>query len=321
MAQLRALSAIAVAIVLAPASLCFCSQIESAQPACAQKFLQHSISVDKYRFKTYQQTTLTEESACFEILSAGKLMFRKVEEGGAFTLGQEAQPDYGVPAIDPGTDLTGRGHPDMLVSYYSGGAHCCTSILLFELEPDLRLLATLETGDSDIAHFERDLRSGGYAFIKWDEIFTYWHACFACSPALKVTLKPQSDFKGDLTFRIDLREMRKEPPTEREWREVDLPQARAAFAPENSFDNYFAGSDLWKLMLGWIYGGQADWAWKLVDEAWPAEMPAETSFWRISADSSHGANFGVTCIRNSGAFPRFVPRFRWNWRRSEIRFG
>jgi hypothetical protein len=261
-----------------PASLCFCSQIEPASQGCSQKFLQQSISVDEYLFKTYGHSNLTEESACFEILLKGKVMIRKVAEGGVFTLGQKAQPEYGVPAIVPGTDLTGRGHPDMFVSYYSGGAHCCTRILLFELKPDLRLLATLETGDSDIAHFERDSRSGGYSFIQWDGIFSYWHACFACSPVLKVILKPQSDDKGDLNFRLDLNEMRKEPPTEREWREVDLPQARAAFAPENSFDNYFVGSDLWKLMLNWIYGGQADLAWRLVDEAWPAQKAGRSQF-------------------------------------------
>lgn len=254
------------------------AQVEPSNKACSPKFHQHSVTVDGYVFKTYQELTTDDESACLEVTHAGKAVFRKIEEGGEFSLGQKAQPEYGVPAISPGTDLTGRGHPNMIASYYSGGAHCCTSILLFELEPKLRLISTLETGDSDVAHFERNMQEGTYYFIAWDEPFAYWHACYLCSPMPKVILKPLSDTKGNLVFQLDLKKMLIHAPTEQEWQRDFLPKAREAFAPGAPFEKYYVGSQLWKPMLNLIYGGQADWAWKLVDAVWPADMSGKNEF-------------------------------------------
>lgn len=266
------------AAVLALSPLLLCAQVESANKACTHKFHQHSVTVDGYLFRTYKEITLKDEFACLEVVHAGKVVFRKVEEGGEFSLGQKSQPEYKVPAVKPGSDLTGRGHPNMIASYYSGGAHCCTSILLFELEPQLKLLSTLETGNSDIAHFERNPQDGRYEFVTWDDLFAYWHACFTCSPMPKLILSPASDKKGSLTFQLDLAKMRMRAPTEQEWSDKYLPQARAAFAPKAAFDDYYAGAELWSPMLDWIYGGQAEWAWKLVDTAWPAEKPGKSEF-------------------------------------------
>jgi hypothetical protein len=275
---LKALKLAKVAAVLALGSQLLCAQVEPAKTACALRYYRHSVTVSGYVFKTYQQDSPTTESACLEVVRAAKVVFRKVEEGGEFTLGQKAQPDYGVPEIAPGTDVAGRGQPEMIVSYYSGGAHCCTSILLFELEPALKLLATIESGDSDIAHFEKYPPDGKYVFIRWDETFAYWHASFAESPMPKVILKPVSDEKGKLTFQLDLQKMHGRAPTDQEWTRVYLPLARQAFAPGAAFEDYNAGSALWRQMLDWIYQGEADWAWKLVEGVWPAETPGKNEF-------------------------------------------
>ena len=103
---------------------------------------------------TYQDLNFDNPSACLEVVRSGKVVFRKVEEGGEFSLGQKAQPEFGVPDILPGTDITGSGDQNMIASYYSGGAHCCTSFLLFELEPRFKLLVTLEAGDNDGTTFK-----------------------------------------------------------------------------------------------------------------------------------------------------------------------
>lgn len=39
-----------------------------------------------------------------------------MDNGGRYILGQHADPQSGIPAIKNGTDVTGRGHPDMIVS-------------------------------------------------------------------------------------------------------------------------------------------------------------------------------------------------------------
>jgi hypothetical protein len=265
-------------MALAVAAQISCAQIEPAKAVCSSMSYKHTVTVDGYTFRTYLEDTPANASSCLVVTRAGKVVFRKAEEGGEFTLGQTAQPDYGVPEIEPGTDVTGRGHPEMIVSYYSGGAHCCTSTLLFELDPKFQLLATLESGDSDIAHFEQSPQDRKYVFIRWDETFVYWHTSFAESPLTKVILKPVSDGNGKLAFQLDLQKMKGRAPTDHEWTRVYLPLARQAFAPDAAFDNYFAGSELWKPMLDWIYQGEADWSWKLVDAVWPADKARKNDF-------------------------------------------
>ena len=275
---LQALKLAAAAAVFALGSQFLCAQIDPANEACAAQFYQNTVTVDGYVFKTYQEHDTSAESACLEDARDGQVVFRKVEDEGSFNLGQNDEAELGVPGIKPGTDVTGRGHPNMIVSYYSGGAHCCTSILLFELEPQLKLLSTLEVNDSSISHFERDTQNGGYYFVGSDETFAYWHTDFADSPIQKVILRPVSNEMSNLTFQLDQQQMHRRAPTRQEWQEKYLPQARAAFAPDAAFDNYYAGSALWAQMLDWIYSGQADWAWKLVNMTWPAEKPGKDAF-------------------------------------------
>ena len=275
---MKALKLAAAAAVFVLGSQFLCAQVDPTNAACTLQFFQKSITVDGYIFKAYQEHDTQAESACLEAARAGQVVFRKVEDEGSFSLGQIAEAELGVPGIEPGTDVTGRGHPEMIVSYFSGGAHCCTSILLFELEPQLKLLSTLDVGDNSNSHFERDTQNGGYYFVGWDETFAYWHTDFADSPIQKVILKPVSNEMGNLTFQLDINKMHGRAPTRQEWQEKYLPQARAAFAPDAAFDNYYAGSALWGQMLDWIYKGEASWAWRLVNMTWPAEKPGKDNF-------------------------------------------
>jgi len=52
----------------------------------------------------------------------------------------------------------------MIVTSWWGGAHCCYIHYIFELEPKLRLLATIEDGDTDLAHFEKLNQDRGYYY-------------------------------------------------------------------------------------------------------------------------------------------------------------
>lgn len=50
-------------------------------------------------------------------LAEWKVIFRRaMDNGGRYILGQHADPQSGIPAIKNGTDVTGRGHPDIIVS-------------------------------------------------------------------------------------------------------------------------------------------------------------------------------------------------------------
>src|ERR1700676_736340 len=121
------------------ASASLCAQTPST--ACAAKDQSDAMTIRGYSFRSYGG----DEKTCLKVLHEGKQVFRTDEVGGAFTLGKIG--DVTSPGgVVPGTDVTGRGHPDVLISYFSGGAHCCFELLLFELEPQFALLARIGLG-------------------------------------------------------------------------------------------------------------------------------------------------------------------------------
>jgi len=252
---------------------------------CNAKDESGALTIRGYSFRVYGG----EEKTCLKVFHAGKQVYRMDEEGGSFTLGRigDASSPGGVV---PGTDVTGRGHPDVLVSYFSGGAHCCFELLLFELEPQFTLIANIGLGNSDESVFKRDVRhpeDKRYRLETADQTFAYWHTSFAESPLTPVLLEAADDGKGGVRFRLAVDKMRKPAPTEDQWRRADLKAARAALQPGTGFENYYAGSDLWRVMLDRIYAGQEEWAWKTVDTAWPAKKPGKDAFLKDFCGTLH----------------------------------
>jgi hypothetical protein len=259
-----------------PLSVTASLSAQTPSTACQAKDQSDTLTIHGFSFRVYGG----EEKTCLKVFHAGKQVFRTDQVGGTFTLGKigNASSPGGVV---PGTDVTGRGHPNVLVSYFSGGAHCCFELLLFEFEPQFKLLANIGLGDADGSVFKRDTHhpeDKRYRLDTADETFAYWHTSFAESPLIPVLLEPMDDGKGGVRFQLAVDKMRKPAPTEEQWRRTDLRKARAAFAPEAAFEKYYAGSDLWRVMLNRVYAGQDAWAWKTVDAAWPEKKPGKEPF-------------------------------------------
>ncbi|MGO8776154.1 MAG: hypothetical protein ACLQHT_17930 [Terracidiphilus sp.] len=247
-------------MLLLAASAVLCAQEAAPNPAaiCASRNQQAVATVKGFVFKTYR----SNDDGCLQVFSADKVIFRRMEEL-TFTLGQHADPEYNFPAIADGADVTGRGHPDMIVSAYSGGAHCCTMHYVFELQPAFKLLATLNDADDDLAHFQR-AGDGRYDYISADWTFAYWPDCFACSPSEVVTLRFVDDAKGG-GFHLALDRMKKPAPCPAEWNK----RLSAVRKVVNHIGNDTIGTTLWQTVLDLIYTGQSDLAWKFVDAAGP----------------------------------------------------
>jgi len=87
-----------------------------------------------------------------------------------------------------GTDLTGEGHPDVIIETYTGGAHCCFSTVVYDLGPTLTRV--LETPASNCGGRFEDLDGDGVAeFVTCDDLFAYVYCAYAASPAVTVILK------------------------------------------------------------------------------------------------------------------------------------
>jgi len=226
-------------------------------------------------FTTYEQGA--GFPACLTVRQDGHVVYQLVEDVQAFSLGQPAQPEHGIPAVVKGADLTGLGNPDMIVTSFSGGAHCCTNLLLFEVKPALRLLTTLHLGNRDLAHFAKDPADHRFYFYGADDTFAYWNTSFAQSPAPRVILRWVEDGSGKGQFRLALDKMQGQPPAKKKWDQSVVKKARDAFQPEEAGD-YAVGPGLWSSMLDLIYSEQSARAWELLDEVWPPAKSGKTKF-------------------------------------------
>jgi hypothetical protein len=207
--------------------------------------------------------------ACLEIRRGsrdGPVVYRKAAGSfGEFRLGQKANPAYDIPRIEDGTDLTGRGRPDMIVTTWSGGSHCCFYHMIFELKPELKVVARIDDGDGDLAHFE-DLDGNGHYYYKGNDwTFAYWDASLEDSAAPAVVLRFVDDDHGG-RYHIAMDKMRTPEPTPEQWKKATR-EASDSFTQAGGFGDG-TGSKLWSNMVNMIYTGHSNLAWKLVDETW-----------------------------------------------------
>jgi hypothetical protein len=227
---------------------------------CAHAQLEESANVRGYAFRAYKDSD-GDSPGCVRIYRHGKLVYRlAADDGLTYHLGQPADGINEIPMVPNGSDLTGDGRPDMMVTSWSGGAHCCFTHYVFELEPELRLIATLNDGDTDLGHFEDLDRSGRYFYVT-NEIWSYWPASFAGSVGHKVILKWDKD-----KFRLDLERMKYRAPTPEHWR------AAVKDVDDAADDRGSLGVTLWDTVLDLIYTGHSDLAWKFVKEVNPSAL-------------------------------------------------
>jgi hypothetical protein len=81
-------------------------------------------------------------------------------------------------------DVTGDQHQDLLVSTYSGGAHCCTTLYVVALTPPARLLLYYDAGNSGGYQVVDLNKDGRPELLLGDDGLAYFaDLCDACSPS------------------------------------------------------------------------------------------------------------------------------------------
>ncbi len=167
-----------------------------------------------------------------------------------------------------GTDINGDGIPDIIVEYYSGGAHCCFQYSVFSLGDRMKLVAVLN-GEHSVLEFKDLDGDGKHEVIGRDWTFAYWYASFAGSPAPEIILHWNNGkyrLSEDLMKKTyDLNDVRK---TAEEFRRDALPESE-------SNQSLHWEARWWAAMLELIYSGNGDIAWKFFDWFWP--VPDEKS--------------------------------------------
>jgi hypothetical protein len=209
----------------------------------------------------------TDMQSCFEIVKDGESVFSL--EGYTFNIGKlyEKVDDSPSPLM---TDITGEGLPDLVISEYTGGAHCCLFLHVFELGPEFRLIQTINVKHSDLAYFKNLDEDPALELPMNDWTFAYWHAAFADSPAPDVILK-----YGGRKYEMAADLMRRPARGTQELNEL---AADIISSPEWEDDYERVPVRLWAEMLDLIYTGNMAQAWILLDLAWPEGVEGKQEF-------------------------------------------
>ncbi len=216
-----------------------------------------------YVVRTYRHPNL---AGCFQVLRNGRHLFSQI--GLEFQIG--GSPEYSeLPAklLPMGTSLTPNGPPHLVVGQWTGGAHCCFQLTVFELGKNLRRVGHIDTEHSNPVFRDVD-GDGAPELLADDWTFAYWKASFAESPAPQIILR----FR-DGTFHLAVNLMYKKPPSrdkmKREARRIKTGVEWGMPEPP---------SRLWGLMLDLIYSGNASTAWEFFDHAWPTGRKGKEEF-------------------------------------------
>ncbi|MCX6093456.1 MAG: hypothetical protein NTY63_01365, partial [Candidatus Bipolaricaulota bacterium] len=80
--------------------------------------------------------------------------------------------------------------PDAIVNLYSGGAHCCFDVAVYDLGPPLRRIGFPSPPGGNSSGVFEDLDGDGILeYQTADDSFAYAYCCFATSPAVPVVLR------------------------------------------------------------------------------------------------------------------------------------
>lgn len=201
-----------------------------------------------------------------QVLKGDALVYEGLFEAFLTMVQEPPGSEFGVLPLGLDVDATGDGKPDFVLQSYSGGAHCCYYTLVLEREPELAVLAEFD-GANTPANLENLDGDPALEVRLLDWTFAYWKTSYAESPAPEVILDLQEGaYLGSPAL------MRRPPPDKASLeREVMAMRAMVLQARKPI-------PALWGRMLDYIYSGNAETAFKLLDGAWPEGLSGKASF-------------------------------------------
>ena len=227
---------------------------------------------NEYALRFYSLATSSMEAGydAFEIVHKEKKVYYEADR--RYSIKTVENTDYVPKSGEPieTKDITGDGIPELIIGVWSGGAHCCFSVIIFSLGEELKKIAEIEGGDSSLEFkdFEGD---GLYEVVGRDWTFAYWETSFANSPAPQVVLRY---LHGKYVLATDL--MKKNSPGKKEI-DAKIDEISHAFAKSAASDDEVP-PELWQYMLDLIYSGNGKIALTFFDKAWPDHREGKEEF-------------------------------------------
>lgn len=226
---------------------------------------------EKRKYSPYQISIFQEFQTGLGkiIIQKGKnKIFEEAEIDNHYYFGNHFDPGSEEPTdIFSGHDITGNGIANLVISNWTGGAHCCHFLHIFELGKNLKKLVTVEALSSSIRLV--DLDHDGYPEIEfWDGAIDEQFACFAGSPGGRVVLKFRKDH-----YEVATHLMKRPAPTPKKIKHLkqDLVRSFKEESPDLPYP-------FLKALMELSYSGHFKLALQVADETWPVEKPGLAKF-------------------------------------------
>lgn len=165
--------------------------------------------------------------------------------------------------LAPGTDVTGDGVPDLIIGYQPEGHHGYKATI-YSLGSDFKKVMTIEGEDNPV--YIKDVDGDGlFEVLSADSTFNDFYSGYANSAKPRVIQRIK---KNRLVVATDLMKSLKVSP---EYLKKRAAEGKKIYADGTKDENvaatfipYVTGE-----MLNLVYTGNADSAWKLLDQVWP----------------------------------------------------
>jgi len=193
------------------------------------------------------------------ITHKGKTIYSEGELGTSIWIGNNF--DESLNGKDPysGRDLTGNGVPDLIITKWSGGAHCCNFLTVFELsESGVKKIMTVDGGSY---YFKiKDLDGDKIPEIEfWDWPIDYLFNSFADSAQGRVVLK---FINGKYHVASGLMYRRRPSNNKLDKLKDEIRKSFKEMGDRVPFE-------LLNLMMELSYTGYNELAFKIAEETWP----------------------------------------------------
>lgn len=206
------------------------------------------------------------------VVKQGKAkVFEEVGFGNHYYFGNNFEPNSDEPPdVYSGRNITGNGVTNLVVSNWTGGAHCCHFLSIFEIGKDLKRLVTVEGRSASIRLV--DLDDDSYPEIEfWDGAIDENFTSYSMSPGGRVVLKFRKD-----RYEVATTLMKKPRPSSEKIKVLKQ-------ALEHSFEEEQTPNlphIFLKTLMDLSYSGHFELALQLVEEAWPDKKPGLKEFKR-----------------------------------------